>query len=164
MSLLAKLIASLMTETLVFASVATMFSGEQDPSVDGLITIRSDLGPKETINRLRALICASGMKVIAHIDQTSSVQQADVKARSTDLLIFDRGEADDAMIKLRQTISLDLPLKILVWEDDIGNTLLSYNDLAWVAHRHGVSRTDAMVDAASNALRLIAEKATGVHR
>lgn len=141
-----------------------MFSTRQDPSIDGLITIRSDFGQRETICRLNAVARANGMKVIAHIDQTACAENAGVKMRRTDLLIFDPWEDAGSMIKLKQTIALDLPLKILVWEDELGNTLLSYNDLAWVAHRHGVSQADSIVDAASEALRLIAEKATDVFR
>jgi hypothetical protein len=62
-------------------------------------------------------------------------------------LIFGNAKAGTPLMQSVQTIGIDLPLKALVWQDTSGNTWLSYNDLAWLAHRHGLSgETEAAVN------------------
>ena len=60
-----------------------------------------------------------------------------------------------------QTIGIDLPLKALVWQDEAGVAWLSYNDPAYLAHRHDLDdKTRLVVEALSGALKAIAAKAT----
>ena len=60
-----------------------------------------------------------------------------------------------------QTVGIDLPLKVLVWQDTSGDTLLSYNDPIWIAKRHGLGHeVDVTVKAMSAALDGIARTAT----
>jgi uncharacterized protein (DUF302 family) len=67
-------------------------------------------------------------------------------------------------MQLDQTMGIDLPLKILVWQDHAGATWLSYNDPGWLAHRRGLGKdAEATVNALTGALRAIAEAATGTH-
>ena len=61
-----------------------------------------------------------------------------------------------------QTIGIDLPLKILVWQDASGATWLSYNDPRWLAKRHGLSAdVEATVSALATAILAVAQAATG---
>jgi uncharacterized protein (DUF302 family) len=61
-----------------------------------------------------------------------------------------------------QTIGIDLPLKILVWQDAKGGTWLSYNDPSWLAKRHGLGAdVEATVRALTTAIRAVAMAATG---
>ena len=61
-----------------------------------------------------------------------------------------------------QTIRIDLPLKILIWQDAAGNTSLSYNDPSWLAKRHRANRNvEATVTALTGALHARAKAATG---
>ena len=55
----------------------------------------------------------------------------------TDLLIFGNAKGGTPLMQAVQTIGIDLPLKILVWQDAAGQTWLSYNDPHWLAKRHG---------------------------
>jgi len=62
-----------------------------------------------------------------------------------------------------QTSGIDLPLKALVWQDEPGNTFLSYNDPAYVARRHGLGKVVApVIDAMSTGLKAMAEKVTAI--
>ena len=65
-------------------------------------------------------------------------------------------------MQAEQTIGIDLPLKALVWQDASGDTWVSYNDPAWLAHRHGLSgaATEAVVGNLSAALRAVTQAAT----
>ena len=59
-----------------------------------------------------------------------------------------------------QTITIDLPLKALVWQDASGVTGLSWNDPAWLAARHGIAGTDVVVGKLTAVLGEVAEAAT----
>ena len=130
-------------------------------AVDGLITLRSAFDPKETMSRLEAEIRAKGMTVFAHIDHGAGAAAAGLPLRPTDLLIFGAAKGGTPLMQAAQTIGIDLPLKALVWQDEAGVTFLSYNDPAYLTHRHGLGETARpVVEAMSSVLKAIAAKAT----
>lgn len=129
-------------------------------SADGLITTRSSFGPEETMRRFEAEVKAKGMTVFAHIDHAAGAAAAGMPLRPTDLVIFGAAKGGTPLMQSVQTIGIDLPLKALVWQDEAGTTFLSYNDPAYLAHRHGLGdAAKPVVEAMSNALKAIAAKA-----
>jgi len=129
--------------------------------VDGLITVSSSFGPEETLKRLEAEIRAKGMTVFARVDHAAGAAAAGLPLRPTDLLIFGAAKGGTPLMQAAQTIGIDLPLKALVWQDEAGQTFLSYNDPAYLAHRHGLAdQVKFAVDAMTGALEAIAAKAT----
>jgi uncharacterized protein (DUF302 family) len=130
-------------------------------AADGLITQRSGFGPEETMRRLEGEVTAKGLTVFAHIDHALGAQSAGLPLRPTDLLIFGNAKGGTPLMQAVQSIGIDLPLKALVWQDEAGVTWLSYNDPAYLAHRHGLDdKTKPVVEALSGALKAIAAKAT----
>ena len=129
--------------------------------VQGLTTVRSSRGPKDTMNRLEAEVKAKGMTVFARIDHAAGAVEAGLSLRPTEVLIFGNAKAGTPLMQSVQIIGIDLPLKALVWQDASGSTWLSYNDPAWVVQRHGLDdQAKATVTAMTAALRAIASKAT----
>jgi uncharacterized protein (DUF302 family) len=112
--------------------------GAQVMAANGLITMPSRFGPKETMNRLEAEFRAKGMTLFARIDHAAGAKAAALSLQPTDLLIFGNTKAGTRLMQSAQTIGIDLPLKALVWQDTAGKTWLSYNDPGWLARRHGV--------------------------
>ena len=108
-------------------------------ATDGLITLQSSHGPKETMVRLAAAVEAKGMTVFARIDHAAGATAVGLSLRPTGVLIFGSAKAGTPLMQSVQTIGLDLPLKALVWQDISGKTWLSYNDPAWLAKQHGLS-------------------------
>jgi uncharacterized protein (DUF302 family) len=130
-------------------------------AAQGLTTIPSSYGPKDTMDRLEAEVKAKGMTVFARIDHTAGATGVGLSLRPTEVLIFGNAKAGTPLMQSVQTIGLDLPLKALVWQDASGNTWLSYNDPAWLANRHGLSgETQAAVSAMTGALDAVAKAAT----
>ena len=130
-------------------------------SADGLITIRSGFGPKETMNRLEEQVRAKGMTVFAHIDHAAGAEAVGMKLRPTDLLIFGAAKGGTPLMQAQQEVGIDLPLKALVWQDEAGTTFLSYNDPAYITRRHGLGEAaKPAVEAMSAALKAIAAKVT----
>jgi uncharacterized protein (DUF302 family) len=130
-------------------------------AADGLTTLSSSHGPKDTMNRLAAEITARGMTVFARIDHAAGAADAGLSLRPTELLIFGNAKGGTPLMQSDQTIGIDLPLKALVWQDASGRTWLSYNDPSWLAKRHGLgAEVDPAVKAMAAALNVIATKAT----
>ena len=129
-------------------------------AADGLTTLRSSYGPKDTMTRLEAEVKARGMTVFARIDHAAGAAGAGLSLRPTELLIFGNAKAGTPLMQTVQTTGIDLPLKALVWEDASGDTWLSYNDPAWLAQRHGVAdETETVIGMMSKALDAVAQAA-----
>ena len=130
-------------------------------AADGLITIRSNHGPKDTMSRLEAEVKAKGLAVFARIDHAAGAAEVGFSLHPTELLIFGNARGGTPLMQSMQTIGIDLPLKALIWRDVSGNTWLSYNDPSWLAKRHGLGHeADATVSAMAAALGAIASAAT----
>jgi len=130
-------------------------------AADGLKTIRSSHGPKDTMNRLEAAVKAKGMTVFARIDHAAGAAEVGLSLRPTELLIFGNAKGGTPLMQSIQTIGIDLPLKALVWQDASGSTWLSYNDPSWLAKRHGLGdEVEAAVSAMAAALSAVATTAT----
>jgi len=129
--------------------------------MNGLQTTQSSFGPRETMNRLRAEIEARGMQVFAHIDHAALATEAGLPLLPTEVIIFGNPRAGTPLMQARQTVGIDLPLKVLVWQDASGKTWLSYNEPEWIAHRHGLdAQADPAVGKMAAMLKALSEKAT----
>lgn len=129
-------------------------------ATEGLRTIPSSLGPKETMDRFETEVKAKGMVVFARLDHAGGAAAVGLTLRPTELLIFGNARGGTPLMQSNQTIGIDLPLKALVWEDASGKTWLSYNDPAWLARRHGLgAEADPAVAAMGNALSTAAKAA-----
>ena len=106
---------------------------------NGLISVCSSFAHGETITRLEAAIRANGMRVFGRIDHASAAAEAGRALRPTVVLYYGNGLDFVAIIGRIPPIAIDLPIRALVWEDQAGATWVTYDDLHWLAHRHGVS-------------------------
>ena len=131
-------------------------------TVEGLVTRPSQGGPAETLRRLEAAIASRGMTVFAHIDHAAGAKNAGLELRATDVVIFGSAIAGTSLMVASQTIGIDLPLKMLVWQDAAGQTFVAYNDPAWLVRRHGLGAPAEAIAAKMQAgLAAIASEAAG---
>ena len=131
-------------------------------AADGLITVRSSYSPKETMKRLETEVKGKGLTVFARIDHAAGAAEVGLSLRPTELLIFGNAKGGTPLMQSVQTIGIDMPLKILIWQDEAGDTWLSYNDPSWLAKRHGANHNvEATVTALTSALHALAKAATG---
>lgn len=127
----------------------------------GLTTIRSNFGPKDTMDRLETAVKAKGMAVFARFDHAAGAAAAGLPLRPTEVLVFGNARGGTPLMQSVQTIGIDLPLKALVWQDGADQTWLSYNDPAFLAQRHGLGgETDAVISNMTAALAALAKAAT----
>ena len=129
--------------------------------MEGLTSIRSRFGTKETMDRLEAEIRTQGMTVFARIDHAAGAAEMGLTLAPTELIIFGNARGGTPLMQSIQTVGVDLPLKALVWEDAFATTWLSYNEPSWIAQRHGVANAESIVSKMSAALSAMSRKATG---
>ena len=128
-------------------------------AADGLIEVKSALGPKETMDKLEAVVKARNLIIFARIDHAAGAAKVGKTLRPTELLIFGNPAGGTPLMECAQSAGIDLPLKALVWVDASGQTLLGYNDPAYLARRHGAANCPA-VENLSKALAGISAEAT----
>ncbi len=107
--------------------------------VDGLVAIKSPHSPKDTMDRLEALLKQKGLTIFARIDHAVGAARVGQVLRPTDVLIFGNPQGGTPFMQCAQTVGIDLPLKALVWQDASGQVWLGYNDPSFLAQRHGAS-------------------------
>ena len=127
--------------------------------VDGMTSILSSFGPKETIDRLEAEIRGKGMEVFVRIDHAAGAAKVGLTLAPTELIIFGNARGGTPLMQSVQTVGIDLPLKILVWQDTANKTWLSYNEPSWIALRHGVVGTESTIDKLAELLGAITREA-----
>jgi len=127
---------------------------------DGLTTILSSLGPKETMDRLETEVKAKGLTVFARVDHAAGAAAVGMPLRPTEVLIFGNATGGTPLMDANQSVGIDLPLKALVYQDAAGKVWLSYNNPSWIAQRHGLgAAVTANVQALAKALDAFATQA-----
>jgi uncharacterized protein (DUF302 family) len=137
-----------------------MSASNSSGNIQGLISVQSSFGPKETMDRVEAEIRAGGLNVFARIDHAAGAADVGLPLAPTDLIIFGNARGGTPLMQSVQTVGIDLPLKILVWQDAANTTWLSYNEPSWIAQRHGVAGAESTIDKMADLLRAIATEAT----
>lgn len=92
----------------------------------------------ETLDRLEAVLREKGVTVFARIDHSAGAKAAGLTLRPMQLLIFGNPKVGTPLMQAAPTIGLDLPLKVLAWEDDAGTVHLIWNSPAYLIERHGL--------------------------
>ena len=104
---------------------------------DGVIAVKSPHQVGDTLDRLEMLVTEKGMTVFARIDHAAGAAKAGMVLRPTQLLIFGNPKGGTPFMVCAQTVAIDLPLKMLAWQDESGQVWLAYNDPVFLAKRHG---------------------------
>jgi|SRR5580692_8101222 uncharacterized protein (DUF302 family) len=104
----------------------------------GIIDTPSNHTVDQTVERLKAILSAKGVTLFALIDHSGEAEKVGMKMRPTKLLIFGSPKAGTPVMLAAPSIALDLPLKILVWEDSQGKGWVSYNSPEYLRERHSV--------------------------
>jgi uncharacterized protein (DUF302 family) len=126
----------------------------------GLVTVASKWPVDTTVERLERAVAAAGLVVFARVDHARNAREADLALRPTFLLIFGNPRGGTLLMQENQVAGIDLPLKFLVWEDEHGQTRVTYDEVAWIARRHGLSpETDGVVTATASAVENLARQA-----
>ena len=105
---------------------------------NGLIHIDSKYSVDETSQRLQLLLQEKNVQVFALVDHSGEAARVGLSMRPTKLVIFGNPKGGTPLMQAAPTVAIDLPLKALIWEGTDGKVRLTYNDPAYLEHRHGV--------------------------
>ena len=103
---------------------------------NGIVTIPSRYSVDETVNRLQKLLEAKGIHLFTIVDHSGEAEEVGLKMPNTKLAIFGSPKAGTPLMIAAPTIALDLPLKILIWEDAESGCRISYNSPDYLRSRH----------------------------
>jgi uncharacterized protein (DUF302 family) len=107
------------------------------PTAKGFVSIPSSHSVDETVKRFKTLLDTKGVALFAVVDHSGEADKAGMKMPSTKLLIFGNPKAGTSLMLSAPSSAIDLPLKVLVWEDVEGKVWLSYNSPEYLQERHG---------------------------
>jgi len=107
-------------------------------NANGIIDVESHHSVDETVERLRGILAAKAVTLFALVDHSGEAAKAGLTMRPTKLLIFGSPKAGTPVMLAAPSIAIDLPLKILVWEDADGKVWVSYNAPEYLRERHNV--------------------------
>jgi uncharacterized protein (DUF302 family) len=126
---------------------------------DALVTIASKHSVGETIDRARSLLEAGGTRIFARIDHAAAAAEAGLQMRPMQLLIFGDPRAGTPLMLAAPTFGIDLPLKLLAWEDADGRVWLTRQSLPHLAAHHSGAVKPEQLALLESKLRGLAEKA-----
>lgn len=104
----------------------------------GIIDRPSRHSVDETVDRLKDLLHAKGLTLFALVDHSGEAARVGMTMRPTKLLIFGSPKGGTPLMLAAPSVAIDLPLKVLVWEDDDAKVWVSYNSPAYLEARHGI--------------------------
>jgi uncharacterized protein (DUF302 family) len=106
---------------------------------NGIIDKLSHHSVGETVEKLKGILRAKEVTLFAMVDHSGEAEKVGMKMRPTKLLIFGSPKGGTPLMQAAPSVALDLPLKILVWEDGQGRVWVSYNSPAYLQQRHGIA-------------------------
>jgi uncharacterized protein (DUF302 family) len=105
---------------------------------NGIVHQPSKHSVDETLGKLQHSLEAKGIPVFALVDHSGEAAKVGMKMRPTKLLIFGNPKGGTPLMLAAPSIAIDLPLKILIWQDDQEKVWVSYNTPEYLAERHGL--------------------------
>ena len=105
---------------------------------NGIVDIPSAHSVEETLEKTKQILHAKGIKQFAAIDHSGEAEKAGLKMPPTKLLIFGSPKAGTPLMLAAPSAAIDLPLKILIWEDANRSVWVSYNSPAYLEERHNI--------------------------
>lgn len=140
---------------LVFAFALPAYSAG-----DGVVALKSPHSVQATADNLEGALKEKGMTVFARIDHARGAANASLSLRPTEQIIFGNPKIGTPLMHCEHTVAIDLPQKMLIWEDDSGQVFIAYNDPEYVKARHQVVGCDDVFQRVAGALEGFAGAAT----
>jgi uncharacterized protein (DUF302 family) len=128
---------------------------------DDIVIKTSTRSVKETIDALAAKLKEKGIKIAARVDHAAGAKAAGLELPPTELLIFGNPKLGTPLMQANRAIGLDLPMKVLAWQEADGTVKVAYTAPAALAKRHGISDQDKIVETMTKALDGLMKAAAG---
>lgn len=148
-----------------FVAVVSIIAGIALPvtpalAADGMIKVKSPHDVATTVDKLIAVLESKGMKVFSRINHAEGAKNAGLELRPTELVVFGNPKVGTPLMLCSQSLAIDLPQKMLAWQDADGNVNLGYNDPSYLKERHATEGCDEVLGKVTGALAKFAAAAT----
>ncbi len=110
---------------------------------EGVIISPSPFNVKETINRLEAFLRQHGVTIYARIDQQAELLKAGQTIAPLDFILFGNPKAGGPIMVSNPMAALDLPLKVIAWENEKQEVFVAYNDASYIEDRYALAHNPA---------------------
>jgi len=104
----------------------------------GIIDKPSNHSVEQTVEKLKNILQSKGVTLFALVDHSGEAEKVGMKMSPTQLLIFGSPKVGTPLMLAAPSTAIDLPLKILIWEDLQGRVWVSYNSPEYLKERHGL--------------------------
>jgi uncharacterized protein (DUF302 family) len=126
----------------------------------GLVNVASAFNVAETADRFAAAAEKAGLKIFARIDHAAGAAKVGQELRPTQLIIFGSPKVGTALMTSDQRVGIDLPLKVLAWQDAEGKVWLSYNSPDFLFGRFTIEDRAPVKQKVTGALKKLTKAAT----
>ena len=109
-----------------------------EPRSEGVASRLSAYPVAETIRRIEETARSKGLTVFARVDHGAGARDVGLTMQEEQVIIFGDPHAGTPLMVVRPLVGLDLPLRVLVWQDPWGRVWVSYNESAFIAQRFGL--------------------------
>jgi len=141
-----------MTTRILLTIFAAIMCAPALANPQGLVTKASKHSVAEAVDKLDTVLSGAGMTIFARIDHAAAAEKAGLKMPPAVVIVFGNPKGGTPMMRGAPTIAIDLPMKILVWEDASGKAWVSYNTGRYVADRHELKGMDKQIQGLDGAL------------
>jgi uncharacterized protein (DUF302 family) len=121
-------------------------------AADELTVKPSNYPVKETVDRLTAALKDKGITPLARVDHAAAATAAGLALKPTEVLMFGNPKLGTPLMQANRHIAIDLPMKVLVWEDDAGKVWIGYAAPATLKARYGIEGRDEVLNTMAGAL------------
>lgn len=146
--------------TLLLAAFSSMLVVAQGTEA-GILTLASSHDFVTTTTQLEEAIAAEGLILVTTIDHASNAENAGLELLPTTVFVFGNPLAGTPLMQAARTLALDLPQKMLVWEDEAGEVFVTWRDPTVLAMHHGLASDHGPLPTIAALLETLASSATG---
>ena len=121
----------------------------------GIETLPSDNGFSDTVDSFKAALNSKGINIAFELNHQANGASVDESLGKTHLLLFGNPKLGTPLMRSARSVGVDLPMKVLIWEDADGKTFLTYNDPEYLANRHNINDQSAIFKKMSKVLKML---------
>lgn len=134
---------------------------KEEPSAERHTKVKSENSFDETYDALKkAIESKEPLTIVAELDHQANAKKAEMELRPTKVIMFGNPKLGTPLMKANQAMGVDLPQKMLVYEDEKGDVYVVYNKPKVLAQNHNIKGQNKVLDKVSKALKGLAETAT----
>lgn len=147
------------TSLLLSAAIMTNSTANESLSSTTLISVKSNHSVGTTADRFEKLAQQKGLTLFARINHSENASSVEMNLPPTEVILFGNPLVGTKLMQCSATVAIDLPQKLLVWQDSDGNTQIAYNDPFHLKQRHDITGCDEALNKVSGLLAKLTEAA-----